>query len=79
MSIYPSVTKEVIWLVINLVILSEQQKKRKNISNKEQVSKQIHDQVLAESFKIVTKKSAEVNKSTKEIEEIFKKKQIRKL
>ena len=72
MSIYSNVTEEDL---INLKKLAQQQKEQRAEKNEKRVLKQTHDVKLAESLSAITEKLEEVNKSTQEVGETFKKKQ----
>ena len=64
MSSHPNVTKEE---MINLAKLAEQQKTQRTIKTKNKTLEQTQDKKLDESFKLITKKLGEVDKSTKKI------------
>ena len=68
-SIYSNVTEEDL---INLRKLSEQQKNERALKIKNRILKQTHDIKLAESLSPITKTLDYINKSTKEIGEVFK-------
>ena len=53
--------------------LAEQQKNQPAEKNKSIILKQTHDKQLAETFKPITKKLEEVDKSTKKLGEVFEK------
>ena len=62
MSIYSNVTEQDL---VNLRKLAEQQKKQRALKIKIRILKQTHYIKLAESLSPITKKSDDVNKSTK--------------
>ena len=70
MSTYSNITKEDL---INLRKLAEQQKDQRAEKIKNRIIKQTHDIELAESLSPITKKLDNVNKSTKQLNEIVKK------
>ena len=70
MSIYSNVSEQDL---VNLRKLAEQQKEQRALQIKNRILKQTHDVKLAESLNPITKKLDEVNKSTQEVGEIFKK------
>ena len=59
--------------MINLAILAEQQKIQETIDFKIKISEQTHDKRLAGSFEPITKKLKEMDDSTRELGEVFKK------
>ena len=69
MSIYSNVTEQDL---INLRKLAEQQKEQRALKVKNKILKQTHDIKLAESLSPITKNLDTINKSTKEIGEVFK-------
>ena len=69
MSIYSNVTEEDLF---NLRKLANQQKEERAEKIKNRILKQTHDIILAESLSPITKKLDTINKSTKEIGEVFK-------
>ena len=70
MSIYSNVSEQDL---VNLRKLAEQQKEQRALQIKNRILKQTHDVKLAESLNPITKKLDEVNKSTQEVGEVFKK------
>ena len=72
MSIYSNVTEQD---SDNLRKLAQQQKEQRAIKIKNRISKQTHDEKLAESLSPITKKLDEVNKSTQKVGDINKKSQ----
>ena len=69
MSIYSNVAEKGL---INLRKLAEQQKEQRALKIKNRILKQTHDIKLAESLSPITKKLAEVNKSTRELGDVIK-------
>ena len=69
MSIYSNVTEQDL---DNLRNLTEQQKNQQALKIKNRILKQTHDVKLAESLSPITKKLDNIDKSTKEIGEVFK-------
>ena len=69
MSIYSNVTERDL---INLRKLAQQQKEQRAEKIKNRILKQTHDVKLADSLSPITKKLDNINKSTKEIGEVFK-------
>ena len=69
MSFYSNVTEQ---NLDNLRKLAEQQKNQQALKIRNRISKQTHDVKLAESLSPITKKLDTINKSTKEIGEVFK-------
>ena len=69
MSLYSNVNEQGL---INLRKLAEQQKNQRALEIKNRISKQTHDNKLAESLSPVTEKLDEVNESTQEVGDIIK-------
>ena len=70
MSIYSKVTEQDL---NNLRKLAEQQKNQRALKIKNRILKQTHDVELAETLSPITKKLEEVNKSTKNLDNVLKK------
>ena len=69
MSIYSNVREQDLE---NLRKLAEQQKEQRALKIKNRILKQTHDNELAESHSLVTKKLDKVNKSTEELGNVIK-------
>ena len=69
MGIYSNVTEKDL---NNLRKLAQQQKEQRALKIKNRILKQTHDNKLAESLSLITKKLDNINKSTKEISKVFK-------
>ena len=76
MSIHPNVTEQDL---INVRKLGEQPKNQRAEKIKNKISKQIHDNKLAESLSPITGKLDEVKETTQEVGEIIKQNNAPKL